>query len=324
MGAALGQGPRGAQRQRALHPPWLRGSEEQADGAEAGVVRIRPTEQPDLRKTQVFQNPLHVRGRSIRLEARPPATDPAGPPATPRSWTLSFYVDSRLPAEAVVHVGLLGAVNGPEGAWASRPAAVPEGLSQECRVDLALDSVVPEAPPGRRQPPREVSFCIELRAAASAEPAEPAEAGAEGAEGGDLGAFELTLGSLTLRRPNAGVAVRAQRVRLPGAGPLLETREVFGAELGPALLGQDCVICMSEMRDTAVLPCRHMCLCGGCAETMRSAVQYRSYRCPICRERVSSLLQIQRTPDDHPPDGEAGAPAPEGAAPVAASTAVEQ
>ena len=244
----------------------------------------------------------------------------------------------------------------PEGAWASRPSAVPEGLSQECRVDLALDSVVPEAPPGGRQPPRQVSFCIELRTAASAE---SAEADAEGAEGGDLGALELTLGSLTLRRPNAGVAVRAQRVRLPGAGPLLETREVFGAELGPALLGQDCVICMSEMRDTAVLPCRHMCLCGGCAETMRSAVQYHSYRqpaqdsiapltsyslrrkaaevllftsrlsflrrflqkssscaigvrlravkrCPICRERVSSLLQIQRTPDDHPLDGEAG------------------
>jgi len=81
---------------------------------------------------KVFQNPLHVRGRSIRLEAKPPAD-----PAAPTGWTLSFYVDSCLPAEAVVHLGQ--AVDGPEGAWASQPSAVPEGLSQECRVDLAPD-----------------------------------------------------------------------------------------------------------------------------------------------------------------------------------------
>lgn len=34
----------------------------------------------------------------------------------------------------------------------------------------------------------------------------------------------------------------------------------------------ECVICMSELRDTLILPCRHLCLCCTCAETLRYKV----------------------------------------------------
>jgi len=54
--------------------------------------------------------------------------------------------------------------------------------------------------------------------------------------------------------------------------------------------GTDCVICLSEPRDTTVLPCRHLCLCSRCAEVLR----INSRRCPICRQPVSSMLQIDR------------------------------
>ncbi|KAJ9184280.1 hypothetical protein P3X46_004023 [Hevea brasiliensis] len=53
--------------------------------------------------------------------------------------------------------------------------------------------------------------------------------------------------------------------------------------------GKECVICLSEPRDTTVLPCRHMCMCSGCAEVLR----YQTKRCPICRQPVERLLEIR-------------------------------
>ena len=45
---------------------------------------------------------------------------------------------------------------------------------------------------------------------------------------------------------------------------------------------RECVVCLSDLKDTAVLPCRHMCLCSQCAEQLR----HQSNRCPICRQRT--------------------------------------
>merc|ERR1719223_317531 len=52
----------------------------------------------------------------------------------------------------------------------------------------------------------------------------------------------------------------------------------------------DCVICLSEPRDTAVLPCRHMCFCRHCAGIVRLQCE----KCPVCRQRVAGLLQLHR------------------------------
>ncbi|KAG7396486.1 hypothetical protein PHYBOEH_002193 [Phytophthora boehmeriae] len=53
--------------------------------------------------------------------------------------------------------------------------------------------------------------------------------------------------------------------------------------------GAECIICLSEPRNTTILPCRHMCLCSECAEALRKS----SSTCPICRTRVEALLQIR-------------------------------
>ncbi|KAF7143557.1 hypothetical protein RHSIM_Rhsim05G0182100 [Rhododendron simsii] len=53
--------------------------------------------------------------------------------------------------------------------------------------------------------------------------------------------------------------------------------------------GKECVICLSEPRDTTVLPCRHMCMCSGCAKLLR----FQTNRCPICRQPVDRLLEIK-------------------------------
>lgn len=33
--------------------------------------------------------------------------------------------------------------------------------------------------------------------------------------------------------------------------------------------GSECVICMCDVRDTLILPCRHLCLCNSCADSLR-------------------------------------------------------
>ncbi|KAI4460701.1 mahogunin [Holotrichia oblita] len=53
--------------------------------------------------------------------------------------------------------------------------------------------------------------------------------------------------------------------------------------------GSECVVCMSEVRDTLILPCRHLCLCNSCANTLR----YQANNCPICRAPFRALLQIR-------------------------------
>ncbi|KAJ1878714.1 hypothetical protein H4R99_002136 [Coemansia sp. RSA 1722] len=57
-----------------------------------------------------------------------------------------------------------------------------------------------------------------------------------------------------------------------------------------------CAICLSDDRDTVLLPCRHMCMCRECANTYRQ----QSNKCPICRTVVETILHIQETEADQP------------------------
>lgn len=78
-------------------------------------------------------------------------------------------------------------------------------------------------------------------------------------------------------------------------GMRYELQEIFG--IGTSVEndfdgndpGKECVICLSEPRDTTVLPCRHMCMCSGCAKVLR----FQTNRCPICRQPVERLLEIK-------------------------------
>ena len=49
-----------------------------------------------------------------------------------------------------------------------------------------------------------------------------------------------------------------------------------------------CVICLGDDCDTAVLPCRHMCLCHDCARSLVSG----GSKCPICRKVIQAFLKV--------------------------------
>lgn len=68
--------------------------------------------------------------------------------------------------------------------------------------------------------------------------------------------------------------------------------EIFGIENKEQ---NECVVCMTDRKDTCVIPCRHLCLCTKCAHTMRNQ---RQAKCPICRTRTphaaaQRLIQVK-------------------------------
>lgn len=78
-------------------------------------------------------------------------------------------------------------------------------------------------------------------------------------------------------------------------GVRYELREIYGISNAEDTAfedtdpGKECVICMTEPKDTAVLPCRHMCMCSECAKELR----LQSNKCPICRQPIQELLEIK-------------------------------
>eukprot|EP01116_Phalansterium_solitarium_P023143 TRINITY_DN7960_c0_g1_i2.p1 TRINITY_DN7960_c0_g1~~TRINITY_DN7960_c0_g1_i2.p1 ORF type:complete len:398 (-),score=107.84 TRINITY_DN7960_c0_g1_i2:197-1390(-) len=66
-------------------------------------------------------------------------------------------------------------------------------------------------------------------------------------------------------------------------------QDVFGLENDGKDSGRECVICLTEARRIVLLPCLHMCLCTGCAETFRQ----QSNACPICRSSVRSMIEVR-------------------------------
>ncbi|KAI8995062.1 hypothetical protein BC832DRAFT_362454 [Gaertneriomyces semiglobifer] len=61
----------------------------------------------------------------------------------------------------------------------------------------------------------------------------------------------------------------------------------------------ECVVCLCEHRDVMMVPCRHLCVCSGCADSIRipngtgSNARPRGVsKCPICRAAVSGLLRF--------------------------------
>lgn len=52
----------------------------------------------------------------------------------------------------------------------------------------------------------------------------------------------------------------------------------------------DCVICMSEPKTHAMIPCGHRCICEDCATTVSKS--HRMAPCPICRATVQTIVKI--------------------------------
>ncbi|XP_066366310.1 probable E3 ubiquitin-protein ligase LUL3 [Miscanthus floridulus] len=101
-----------------------------------------------------------------------------------------------------------------------------------------------------------------------------------------------------LEKHNNDLQVKVVKQILWIDGMRYELQEIFGmvnstesdvADADADDTGKECVICLTEPRDTAVMPCRHLCLCSECAKTLR----FQTNKCPICRQPVEKLMEIK-------------------------------
>jgi hypothetical protein len=53
-----------------------------------------------------------------------------------------------------------------------------------------------------------------------------------------------------------------------------------------------CIICMDHMKDSIFAPCGHECVCKKCGDHFMH--QATSKLCPLCRERVTSVIKVYR------------------------------
>ncbi|KAK3135680.1 hypothetical protein QOZ80_5BG0422110 [Eleusine coracana subsp. coracana] len=118
-------------------------------------------------------------------------------------------------------------------------------------------------------------------------------------EGGQL--VNSTRAQITLaviENHNDDLRVKVVKQILWIDGVRYELQEIFGIDNSTDAdvhdadgddTGKECVICLTEPRDTAVMPCRHLCMCSECAKALR----FQSDKCPICRQPVEKLMEIK-------------------------------
>lgn len=75
---------------------------------------------------------------------------------------------------------------------------------------------------------------------------------------------------------------KAERKRPePPSGPVEEAKE-----------GEECSVCLTAKRDTACLPCGHMCMCYACAYTVIEDSARADKKCPICAGKLADISRI--------------------------------
>jgi E3 ubiquitin-protein ligase MGRN1 len=250
-----------------------------------------PAPPPQVSKTCTIRNDVNLKKGSMRL-----VRDAARPTLHHLEFTFdaSSACTIRVFYYATEEVGANGALKftplKPSGAIAPEDRA--QGLGQAYRAQLPLnlaEYTKEELKAGDRFP---IIVALESKATSAVN-------------------AQATFANAVFTDAGATVVPLKQKIQVVNPNPqspseaflLYELQEIFGIEGasgdGSALAdgdggdnGRECVVCMTAPRDTTVLPCRHMCLCSGCAHVLRMQAE----KCPICRTPIQQLLQIKIAP----------------------------
>ena len=54
----------------------------------------------------------------------------------------------------------------------------------------------------------------------------------------------------------------------------------------------DCVVCLDERKSHVCMPCGHVCLCGGCAQSVVKSRAKGEATCPMCHKKVDDCTRV--------------------------------
>ena len=95
----------------------------------------------------------------------------------------------------------------------------------------------------------------------------------------------------------AAIAVVKQGIEVGGTFHILQ--EIYGLsgsrrdktagdDIKELQAESECVVCLTDAKDTSLMPCRHLCVCQQCGKDLVE----RKMKCPVCREPVTELLTL--------------------------------
>jgi len=276
-------------------------------GAGHGCLTARP---PDMRQATLGKNSVSVRRESLTLsaaDAKPEVTAEGSQDANLVS--LSFTFDALRPGTLHLHfmVTEIEDKTNPGAAsvyFVPQEGAVAEASEKPAETAKPVDTFAFAAGAGQvyNSPPFNIGAFPEDKLAFDlASPRDIPVAFTMSTDSEPDGEDEqpkVLLTYLSIVPTTGRVPWTCQLVsqKLQHAGHTFVLHEVFGVNSKHAadidVGNTECVICLTEPRDTAVLPCRHMCFCSYCA----GIVRLQCDRCPVCRQKVQSLLQFKKDP----------------------------
>eukprot|EP00736_Rhodelphis_marinus_P003361 Rmarinus@m.7059 len=230
--------------------------------------------------TTTIVNPANMKRRSLNTHA---ISD------RPGVYSLDFLVDLSAASTCTVYfspaVGQPDLSSGkcpmmsPDGAIPPRTFPLQRGLRQKIALEgddaISIPDLIAKTPPGPPTPtPVHIAICLDCP--------EPR-------------ATQCTFISFSKQGTGGKFSAKVVGQHLHCNGSIYELQDIFGIESDgggsaddPAS-GSECVICLTDPRNMAVLPCRHLCLCQDCAKTLGT----QSTGCPVCRGPVQAFLKLE-------------------------------
>ena len=104
------------------------------------------------------------------------------------------------------------------------------------------------------------------------------------------GDFYISIAYLDLDTSTATVRLIRTKIMTPlGFFMLDEAYGLNSNRTDGSDAGKECVICLTEDKDTLAKPCKHVSLCHSCADVVLRG----NRQCPICRQRIEEVVPLQ-------------------------------